>query len=135
MLSVLLAVFGVSGTLYILFRLWWPTWYLDLYHQRCSKKVTDRLLETAMKGLYLIDLFEENAKKTPQKSFIIYEDVKYTYEFMDKKANQACRTGIEIGLKPGSIVAVLMYNEPGFVWTYLGKSMLASRDFCKCFRY
>lgn len=84
-------------------------------------------MSVLMEKKFLIDIFEDFAKATPKKPFIIFNDKNYSYEYMDKRANQAGRAAVEIGIKPGTTVAVLMYNEPGIIWSYLGKDSM--KDF------
>jgi hypothetical protein len=36
-------------------------------------------------------------------------------------ALQVARAGLELGMKKDDIVAVLMENEPAFVWTFYGE--------------
>ncbi|XP_060586557.1 long-chain fatty acid transport protein 2-like isoform X2 [Ruditapes philippinarum] len=120
MLALVVGGLGVTGALYLLLNLWWPGWYLDWYYRRNNLKVGNAILHSLSRGKFLIDIFEEFANLTPQKTFIIYNDEKLSYEYIDRKANQAGRAAIEIGIKPGSVVAIMMYNEPGIVWSYLG---------------
>jgi non-ribosomal peptide synthetase component F len=123
MLALVVGGLGVTGALYLLLNLWWPGWYLDWYYRRNNLKVGNAILHSLSRGKFLIDIFEEFANLTPQKPFIIYNDEKLSYEYIDRKANQAGRAAIEIGIKPGSVVAIMMYNEPGIVWSYLGKNI------------
>ena len=123
MLPLLLALFGATGTLYLLYKWWWKNRYLDWVYQSKSTAVRNNIFECVKNKKFLVDIFEESAKRDRKKTFIIYRDRSYSYEFMDKRANQVGRTGIEIGVQPGSVIAVLMYNEPNFVSTYLGKCL------------
>ncbi|KAL4227252.1 hypothetical protein ACF0H5_012698 [Mactra antiquata] len=68
----------------------------------------------------LIDVFEDKVKAIPKKAFILYKESTYTYEDMDKMANKAARAAIEIGVKPGSTIAIMIHNHPSIVWSYLG---------------
>lgn len=120
MLPVLLGALGVSGALYLLLNLWWPGWYLDWYYRRCLMRVTAGLTDALAKKKFLIDVFEDFVKATPNKAFIIFNDKKFSYEEMDKMANKTARACAEIGIKPGAIIAIMIYNEPAIIWTYLG---------------
>ena len=79
------------------------------------------ILKAVQAGKFFIDVFEDMAKERASKTFILYEDKKFTYKEMDMLANQAARAILETGLKPGDNVAMLCHNEPGFVYTYLGE--------------
>ena len=35
-------------------------------------------------------------------------------------ANKVARVGQRLGLKAGDTAAILIYNEPAFIWTFLG---------------
>ena len=125
MLPFLLGAVGVGGSLFLLLRYVWPGLYLDWLYIRARKRNFDAVMKARDENTLFIDIFEEKVSKHPSKTFLIYEDRRYSYEEIDKLANKAARTALEIGLKPGDVVAVLSYNEPAFVWTYLGM--------CYCF--
>ncbi|WAR00669.1 S27A2-like protein [Mya arenaria] len=130
MLAVLVGSLGVSGALYLLLRLFWPGWYLDWIYRRNSLRLGAVLMGYLEQEKYLIDIFEEQVKRGPKKALIIFQDRKYSYEYFDQKSSQAGRAGIEIGLKPGSTVAIMIYNEPEFVWTYLGFMKVGYQTAC-----
>lgn len=54
----------------------------------------------------VVDLFEEQVLKTPDKTALIFEDTKLTYSELNEKANQLANFLIESGIKPGSVVAI-----------------------------
>lgn len=112
---------GVTGALYFLLNLFWPGWYLDIMYSRSGMRVGNAMMEYISKNKMLIDIFEDTVSLTPSKTFVIYNDEKYTYTFVDKKANQVARACLEIGIVPGSTVAVMIHNSPAFIWTYLGR--------------
>ncbi|XP_052792172.1 long-chain fatty acid transport protein 2-like [Mya arenaria] len=130
MLAVLAGSLGVSGALYLLLRLFWPGWYLDWLYRRNSLRLGAIVMGYLEQGKYLIDIFEEQVKRWPKKALIIFQDRKYSYEYFDQKSSQAGRAGIEIGIKPGSTVAIMIYNEPEFVWTYLGFMKVGYQTAC-----
>ena len=120
MLPLALGALGVSGVAYLLLRYFWPTFYLDwIYHKR-QKRIGEALLKAVEAKKLFVDIFEDKVKECGAKSFIVYQDSVYSYEQMDRRANQVAHAALEIGLKPGDNVAVLCQNEPGIIWTYLG---------------
>ena len=127
MLPFLLGAVGVGGSLFLLLRYVWPGLYLDWSYIRARKRIFDAVMKARDENTLFIDIFEEKVSKHPSKTFLIYEDRRYSYEEIDKLANKAARTALEIGLKPGDVVAVLSYNEPAFVWTYLGMCYLRNK--------
>ena len=52
---------------------------------------------------------------------VLYEEESYTFEQVNKRANQVANFALESGLKRGDVVALMIQNEPAYVWTYLGK--------------
>ena len=121
MLFLFLGAFGTTGLVYLILRYWWPTFFLDMYYERCHRRSADSIAKAIQSGKFFIDLFEDQVAERGSKTFILYEDKKITYKEMDLLANQAARAALEIGLKPGDNVALLCHNEPGFVYTHLGK--------------
>ena len=69
----------------------------------------------------LIDIWEDRVKTMPTKTFLIFEDKRYTYEYMNKMANKVAHMALDMGLKKGDVVAMLQTNEPAFIWTYFGE--------------
>ncbi len=71
------------------------------------------------KNLY--DIFEEKAAAIPSKRFLIFQDNNYSYDFVQKQMNKVSRVAYELGIRKGDVVALLMHNEPAFIWTFFGK--------------
>lgn len=112
---------GATGALYFLMNLVWPGWYLDYIEYRANLVRDRALMKILAKGQMLVDVFEEKAKLMPQKTFIIFKNEQYSYEYVDKRANQVARACVEIGAVPGCTIAVMIYNSPEFLWTHIGK--------------
>nr|KAG5697723.1 hypothetical protein BaRGS_006245 [Batillaria attramentaria] len=55
---------------------------------------------------------------------LIFEDCVYTYEFMEEQANRVANMMRNLGLKRDDTVALMIHNEPAFVWTFLGLQKL-----------
>ncbi|MGH0180028.1 UNVERIFIED_CONTAM: hypothetical protein FKN15_019600 [Acipenser sinensis] len=73
----------------------------------------------------LLDCFVQQAKKIPNKSFIIHEGDVYTYQDMDRRSNKVAQVFLQQGsLKKGDIAALLMSNEPDFISVWFGLSKL-----------
>ena len=70
---------------------------------------------------WLIDKFEAHVAKHPKKVMLIFEDCVYTYEFMDQQANRVANMMRQLGLKLDDTVAMMVNNEPAFIWTLLGE--------------
>ena len=119
----LAAVFGGSGILYFLLRYSWRGYY-DYYYEKQNAKIDTAVSTAVQRNTFLVDIFEEKVKLHPKKTFIIYEDRRFSYEEVDKLANKVARAALAIGIKPGDVAAVLLHNEPTFVWNFIGKMCL-----------
>lgn len=64
------------------------------------------------KSKTVVDLFEEQVLKTPNKTALIFEDLHYTYTELNEKANQLARFLIESGIKPGDVVGLQLNRCP-----------------------
>ncbi|GFR76961.1 very long-chain acyl-CoA synthetase [Elysia marginata] len=94
----------------------------DVQLIKVGKRISS-LRDEAIKT-FLIDKFEEKVATIPKKAFIIFEDNVFTYEFMDQMACKVANIAKSWGLKKGDCVAIMIENEPSFVWTFLGLQKL-----------
>ena len=60
------------------------------------------------KNKTVIELFEEQVRKTPDKTAVIFEDKKLTYKELNEKANQIARYLIEHNVKENSIIGIML---------------------------
>ena len=63
----------------------------------------------------------KKVQRFPFKTALLFEDEKYTFLDLNHKINKVAHASLKIGLMPGDTVALLINNEPTFIWTYLGK--------------
>ncbi|KAK3731937.1 hypothetical protein RRG08_044996 [Elysia crispata] len=86
----------------------------------------DNLIQDVTKQLesHFIDKFEAWVAKQPKKPFVIYDDIVYTYEDMDRMACRVANIAKSWGLKPRDCVAIMIQNEPSFLWTFYGLQKL-----------
>jgi amino acid adenylation domain-containing protein len=56
----------------------------------------------------MIDLFEENVAKYPDKRAGIYDDVALTYDMLNRKANQLAQRLIKLNVKPDQLIGVCL---------------------------
>ncbi|XP_051545346.1 long-chain fatty acid transport protein 2-like [Myxocyprinus asiaticus] len=81
---------------------------------RLSKRKTSKPYYT------LVDRFLDSVKKNPNKAFIRFQDDTYTYLDSDKRSNKIAMTLLKhANLHEGDTVALLMGNEPMFLWIWL----------------
>lgn len=73
----------------------------------------------------ILDCFLDKVAKQPQKTFLLFEDSSYTYSQADKESNRVARAlSQHAQLKEGDTVALLLGNEPQFVWLWLALAKL-----------
>ncbi|XP_041667020.1 very long-chain acyl-CoA synthetase [Cheilinus undulatus] len=103
-------------------RISYPLFFVDLIYywklQRYRKELQARMQQGIITYL---DCFLHQAKKNPNKPFIIFEDQTLTYGDVDRRSTRFCNAlRTEGSVKPGDIVALLMFNEPDFMCAWLG---------------
>ncbi|GFS24177.1 very long-chain acyl-CoA synthetase [Elysia marginata] len=94
----------------------------DLLELKKKEAAIQRFLEES-KSL-LIDKFEALVAKQPKKPFLIYDDMIYTYEAIEDMACRVASIAKSWGLKCGDCVAIMIQNEPSFIYTFLGLQKL-----------
>ncbi|XP_062568232.1 long-chain fatty acid transport protein 6-like [Saccostrea cucullata] len=118
--KALLLVSGMGGAGYAAWKTLFPWIGDDIKTIRVFLEVLKRIGENFSKGRTVLDMFEENVVKLPKKTFIIFEDRQYSYEFVDTMANKVANLAASWNLPRDSSVAMMIENEPAFVWTFLG---------------
>ncbi|XP_055731528.1 long-chain fatty acid transport protein 6 [Salvelinus fontinalis] len=107
-------------------RMNYPLFWVDLIYYLNLRKVGKALKSRMQRGVITyLDSFLYQAKKMPDKAFIVFEGQTLTYQEVDKRSNQFAKVfRTEGGLKKGDIVALLMSNEPDFICVWFGLSKL-----------
>ncbi|KAJ8287284.1 hypothetical protein GJAV_G00049780 [Gymnothorax javanicus] len=73
----------------------------------------------------VLDKFLQQAARIPNKTFIIYEGISYTYRDIDERSNKIAQFFHKSGsVKKGDTVALLMNNEPDFICVWFGLTKL-----------
>ncbi|MDO4283630.1 MAG: amino acid adenylation domain-containing protein [Clostridia bacterium] len=67
------------------------------------------------KNKAVIDLFEEQAKRTPENIALIFENRKYTYQELNEASNVIANYLLKIGVKPNDIVSIIMKRSDKLV--------------------
>ncbi|KAM9338344.1 long-chain fatty acid transport protein 2 [Symphorus nematophorus] len=103
-------------------RTFYPYLWVDLIYYLRLRGYRKTLQARMQQGIITyLDCFLHQARKNPNKPFIIFEQQTLTYRDVDRRSNQfanALRT--EASLKQGDIVALWMFNEPDFICVWLG---------------
>ncbi|KAK2157972.1 hypothetical protein LSH36_180g05035 [Paralvinella palmiformis] len=120
-------VAGAAGCLaalaYLLYKRY--SWIkYDLVFLRNLSRLIIPIMKATTRGKFLCDLFEEHTDKMPKKTYIIFKDQHYTFQFVDKQMNKMGHAAMALGIKKGDTVALLMANEPAFIWTTYGDELI-----------
>lgn len=67
----------------------------------------------------IVDRFVQQAQRFPEKPFVIFEGVTYTYGDLEARSNRVARL-FQDTVKKGDTVALLMNNEPDFISVWFG---------------
>ena len=121
--KIIAGVASVVGASIISWRTFFPWIGYDLRLMKVGKRVGNIMQQDIAAGRWPIVMFEEAVAKYPKKAFVIFEDRIYTYEYMDAQSNKVANIALQWGLKAGDTVAIMMQNEPAFIWVFLGKSI------------
>lgn len=121
MLKFLTACLGALGALYLLIRIKFPWLYGDIKFLSIAIKTVIQIEKSKRKKELPIDLFERTADKFCHKPMIIHKGRSYSFTEVDKMSNKVANVALGLGLKQGDTVAIMVYNEPAFVWTWFGK--------------
>ncbi|XP_056121553.1 long-chain fatty acid transport protein 6 [Rhinichthys klamathensis goyatoka] len=67
----------------------------------------------------VVDRFVQQAQRIPEKAFVVYEGVTYTYGELEARSNRVARV-FQDAVRTGDTVALLMSNEPDFIAVWFG---------------
>ena len=66
----------------------------------------------------LCDLFKKYTEEYKNKTFIVYDNEKYTYEQIQELTFRFCNALLKLGVKKGDVVALWLTNCPHFIISY-----------------
>lgn len=76
---------------------------------------------------FALDRFLEQTAANPDKLFVVFENERYSYRDADRRSNRTANAlRSQPGYQAGDTVALLMGNEPAFVFTWLALAKLGS---------
>jgi len=84
---------------------------LDMVSEKEKNKILYEFNQTACdypKDKNIIRLFEEQAERSPNSCAVIYGDKTLTYDSFNKRVNELAWKLIDVGVKPGDIIAILI---------------------------
>ncbi|XP_063955954.1 long-chain fatty acid transport protein 2-like [Lytechinus pictus] len=77
------------------------------------------------KNKTVITVLTDGVSHYPDRPFLLYQDEKYTYRDAESESNRIARwVKMNSDLSQDETVAVLMKNEPSFIWMWLGFAKL-----------
>nr|XP_055063001.1 long-chain fatty acid transport protein 6 [Misgurnus anguillicaudatus] len=109
-------------TLFVLQRKFYPYFWADLMYYARIRRVGRSMMARMKRGVVTyLQNFELQAKRSPDKAFIVCEDQIFTYKDVDERSNRFARVfQAHCGLKCGDVVALLMKNEADFICVWFG---------------
>ncbi len=72
------------------------------------------------------DCLEKAFKLSPEKEALVHGDKRINYQEFWENAQQMAKAFLELGIKKGDRIAVLMPNCPEYLYTYMASSMVGS---------
>ncbi|XP_041838380.1 very long-chain acyl-CoA synthetase-like [Melanotaenia boesemani] len=102
-----------------------PYFVGDLKYTVTALQIGIRRSKLKKKFYSILDAFLDKAAKHPHKTFLVFEEISYTYSQADKESNKVARALQTIAhLKEGDTVALFLGNEPLYVWLWLAVAKL-----------
>ncbi|XP_013421672.1 very long-chain acyl-CoA synthetase [Lingula anatina] len=114
------SIAGIAGgLLFVHFK--WPWVWKDLSYIIQMIKSLKKFEYCVRNQMMIADVFDDQAAKFPNKPMIVFEGKEYTWSYVNEQSNKVARLAEEEwGLKCGDTVAIMIYNEPEFIWTFIG---------------
>ncbi|XP_065268068.1 long-chain fatty acid transport protein 2 isoform X2 [Emys orbicularis] len=79
----------------------------------------------------ILEVFRQRARLAPRKPLLLFREEAHTYEQVDKRSSQVARALREhAGLQQGDCLALLLGNEPAYIWIWLGLAKLGCAMAC-----
>ncbi|RUS69970.1 hypothetical protein EGW08_022266 [Elysia chlorotica] len=126
-LAIAAAVVVTSLAMFGVWRRLFQRLFRDLYTIYVSASFVRTVRSACRRGKLFIDVFEEIVAKNPQKTFLVFHSESYSYAQVDAQANRVARVLADLGLGSHDTLALVMSNEPAFIWVYLGVHKLGAR--------
>ncbi|XP_061890297.1 long-chain fatty acid transport protein 2-like [Entelurus aequoreus] len=97
----------------------------DLRYTMAALRVGSRMRKLSSKKRFhsILDAFLDHVAKDPHKKFLWFQDRSWTYQQADQESNKVARV-LSTLLQEGQSAALLMGNEPNFVFVWLALSKL-----------
>jgi feruloyl-CoA synthase len=83
-------------------------------------KVCEGKLKKGGNKMNLFEGLERNARNYKRKQAIIYNEKGYTYEEFNEEVNRIANALVDVGVKKGDKIAIMMKNSAEFIFVYFG---------------
>ncbi|XP_028297180.1 very long-chain acyl-CoA synthetase-like [Gouania willdenowi] len=114
-------LFSALAVLPLLLYLRNPYFLQDLNYAFTSMLLGVRLNRIWKKSYTILDRFLDKVAAHPHKKFLVFEESSFTYSQADRESNKTARALLtHTVLKQGDTVALLLGNEPMYIWIWLG---------------
>lgn len=72
------------------------------------------------KHMTIAEMMYQNARKYPDKEAVVFGNSRLTYKYIDRESNRAANCIIELGVKKGDRISMMVNNSDLFVIIYFG---------------
>lgn len=101
-------------------RFLYPPLWRDLYTLYINLTVIRRVRKSCAAKDLTIDQFERQAQRRSDHILIIFKEKNFTYGKVNQQADRVAHALVSLDVGPGDTIALVMSNEPAFLWIYLG---------------
>ncbi|KAG7333582.1 hypothetical protein KOW79_003717 [Hemibagrus wyckioides] len=122
-METLYAALAVLSLSFFLFFVKFPYFLHDCVFIVTSLRIRSKRLKFRKRLPYytVLDCFLDAVRRHPHKPFIVFEDEVYTYQQVDRWSNRAAHAlRKHTDLQEGDTAALLMANEPHFIFLWIG---------------
>ncbi|KAK7120050.1 hypothetical protein R3I94_020164 [Phoxinus phoxinus] len=121
MLSWIVALLTGMLSAHLAQRLCFPHFWKDALYLMKVIRYGARLeiYKRSSRVVTVVDRFVQQAQRIPEKAFVVYEGVPYTYGELEARSNRVARV-FQDAVSTGDTVALLMSNEPDFIAVWFG---------------
>jgi fatty-acyl-CoA synthase len=96
----------------------------EVSQARLDRLAAATLRHTPTQAYTVADRIEEKAAAHPERTFLVYGDRRLSYGALNTEANRVAHAAIEMGLRTGDVVGLLMENRPEFIAAWAGMAKL-----------
>ena len=72
------------------------------------------------------NLLESNVLRLPDKTYLFFDNQEWNYRQFDERVNQAANGFLELGIRKGDRVCIMLPNSPEFLFAWLGLNKIGA---------